>query len=129
MRCYCVYMTASLTRVLYIAVTGSLERRILQHKEKTHAGFTSRYNVTRLVYWESFTDIRHAIAREKELNGWRREKKVALVNGFNPAWKDLLAEWYGEIKRNAAALELLQKKNTQARCFLRWREPFGGPDV
>jgi putative endonuclease len=110
MRYYYVYMTASLTRVLYIGVTGSLERRIVQHKEKVHEGFTSRYNVTRLVYWESFTHIHSAIAREKELKGWRREKKVALVNGFNPAWKDLSAEWYEEIKRNEATLTALEEK-------------------
>ncbi|HEY3294266.1 MAG TPA: GIY-YIG nuclease family protein [bacterium] len=110
MRHYYVYMTASLTRVIYIGVTGNLDRRIVQHKEKVHEGFTSRYNVNRLVYWESFTDIHRAIAREKELKGWRREKKVALIEARNPAWKDLSAQWYGEFKKLEAETTALEEK-------------------
>ncbi len=109
MRHYYVYMTASLTRVIYIGVTGNLDRRIIQHKEKVNEGFTSRYNVTRLVYWESFSDVHQAIAREKELKGLRRAKKVALINAFNPAWKDLSAEWFAEFKRSEAATEALDE--------------------
>ena len=93
MRDYYVYITASRSRVLYVGVANDLERRVRQHKLKIIPGFTSRYNVDRLVYYESTGDIRAAIAREKEIKGWRREKKVALIEAVNPEWKDLTDEW------------------------------------
>jgi putative endonuclease len=85
---------ASASRVLYVGVTNNLLRRVVEHKSKSHAGFTSRYNVTRLVYFEEGTDIEDAIFREKEIKGWRRSKKVQLIESFNPAWDDLAADWY-----------------------------------
>ena len=88
---YC-YILASDTRTLYIGVTNSLARRVAEHRAKDHDGFTKRYAVTRLVYYEDFREIRNAIAREKELKGWRRGKKVALITACNPLWKDLAAE-------------------------------------
>ena len=90
---YFVYILASKSCVLYIGVTNDLARRLLEHKQKLIAGFTRKYNVNRLVYFESFGDIREAIAREKQLKGWRREKKVALVERGNPTWQDLSAAW------------------------------------
>jgi len=89
-----VYIMASASRVLYVGVTNDLLRRVAEHKSKSHAGFTARYNVTRLVYFEEGTDIEEAIFREKEIKGWRRSKKVLLIESFNPAWDDLAADWY-----------------------------------
>ena len=87
---YYVYILSNWNnKVLYIGVTGDLEKRVSQHKNKTYEGFTKKYNVNKLVYYELFRDIKDAIRREKELKGWRREKKNALVNSINPDWKDL----------------------------------------
>jgi putative endonuclease len=89
MKQYCVYIMASRTRVLYIGVTNDLERRVYEHKPKLVPGFTSQYNVDKLVYFETTPDIRGAIAREKELKGWLRAKKIALIESSNPDWDDL----------------------------------------
>ena len=70
-----------------------MERRVSEHRQKLVPGFTSKYNVNRLVHYEWFENIRDAIAREKQLKGWRREKKVALIESKNPDWRDLSAEW------------------------------------
>jgi putative endonuclease len=91
---YWVYILASKTGVLYVGVTNDIERRIVEHKSKRADAFTARYNVTRLVYCEEFRYINDAIAREKEIKGWRREKKVRLIDAENPRWIDLSAEWY-----------------------------------
>ena len=75
-------------------MTNNLHRRVFQHKTHEFSGFTEKYDAVRLVYWESFDDVRKAINREKQLKGWRREKKVWLIARFNPEWKDLAVEWY-----------------------------------
>jgi putative endonuclease len=75
-------------------VTGDLEQRVYQHKKKLTPGFTSKYNVDRLVYFEETTDVQEAIAREKQLKGWRRARKAQLVETINPDWRDLAADWY-----------------------------------
>ncbi len=94
MKQYYVYIMASFNQVLYIGVTNDLQRRVYQHKNKTNPqSFTARYNVTRLVYFETFSDIRAAIAREKQLKAWRREKKIALFTVENPRWQDLSLDW------------------------------------
>jgi len=90
---YHVYMMASESGVLYIGVTNHLESRTTRHKQKLISGFTSKYNATKLVYFEPFGDIRNAIAREKQLKRWRREKKVALIERTNPTWRDLSADF------------------------------------
>ena len=90
MRTYYVYVMASRSRVLYVGVTNDLARRVSEHKRGHNAGFTSRYRVTRLVYFEEFADIRDAIAREKTIKGWRRSRKVSLIEARNPSWEDLL---------------------------------------
>jgi len=92
---YFVYIMASRARTLYIGVTNDLERRVFEHKQGQDGSFTSKYNVTKLVYHDSTSDVGSAIAREKELKGWRRSKKVALVESMNPEWKDLALRWYG----------------------------------
>ncbi|WP_041802547.1 GIY-YIG nuclease family protein [Micavibrio aeruginosavorus] len=94
MKTYYVYMlTNNNHNVLYIGVTNSLERRIEEHRQGIADGFTKKYNVRKLIYIESTESIDAAIAREKQLKGWRREKKDALVNSNNPEWKDLSLEW------------------------------------
>ena len=101
-RTYYVYILASRSRTLYTGVTGNLETRVVQHKERASEGFTSRYYVTRLVYYEIFGDPRAAIAREKEIKGWRRAKKVALIKSANPKWLDMSEEWFSTRRRMKA---------------------------
>ena len=78
---------------MYVGVTNNLERRIHEHKNKLVKGFTEKYNVNKLVYFEETQDVTAAIAREKEIKKWRREKKNQLVNRMNPNWKDLSSGW------------------------------------
>jgi len=95
MKSYYVYMLTNWTgEVLYIGVTNDLERRLLEHKAGRVQGFTRKYSLKKLVYFEQSNDINAAIVREKELKGWRRDKKNALVNSTNPDWKDLAEGWY-----------------------------------
>jgi putative endonuclease len=91
-RSYFVYILSNASRMLYTGVTGDLEVRVHQHKGKETPGFTEEYNVTRLVYYELFGDIRAAISREKQIKGWLRTKKIGLVESLNPEWRDLAAE-------------------------------------
>jgi putative endonuclease len=84
---------ASASGVLYAGVTNLLERRVAEHKAKLHPGFTATYDVTRLVYFEPFTDVRAAISREKQLKNWRRDKKLALIRAFNPTSRDPSADF------------------------------------
>ncbi len=86
---YSVYIVASRTGTLYIGMTGSLDRRVLQHKAGRIEGFASKYQCDRLVYYESFDDVHKAIEREKQLKGWARAKKIALIESKNPRWEDL----------------------------------------
>ena len=81
------------SHVLYTGITGNLPRRAWQHKNKLASGFTSRYNLTRLVYYECFVYPDAAIAREKEIKGWRRSKKIKLIESMNPHWQDLAERW------------------------------------
>jgi putative endonuclease len=91
MKLYHVYILASRARVLYIGITSSLEQRLAEHKShKYPQSFTSQYNVTKLVYAEEYTRVVDAIAREKQMKGWRRSKKVALIEASNPEWIDLV---------------------------------------
>ncbi|MCU1306404.1 MAG: excinuclease subunit [Acidobacteriaceae bacterium] len=93
-RFFCVYIMSSRSRNLYTGVTNNLHRRAWEHKNHLIDGFTSRYNIDRLVYYESFVTIAGAIAREKEIKAWRREKRVRLIEGMNPSWADLAEDWY-----------------------------------
>jgi putative endonuclease len=86
---YYVYIMANYAHTIYIGVTNNLERRVYEHKVKLIPGFTARYDLTSLVYYESAWDINAAIAREKQIKGWLRRKKVALIESVNPEWKDL----------------------------------------
>ena len=93
-RTYYVYILSSQRRVLYIGITSHIERRVGQHKSHTFGGFTAKYNVTNLVYFERYSSVGRAIRREKELKDWRREKKATLIEATNPKWRDLSYGWY-----------------------------------
>jgi len=91
---YYVYLLTNWNnKVMYLGVTNNLERRLYEHKNKLVKGFTEKYNVNKLVYFEETQDVTAAIAREKEIKKWRREKKNQLVNRMNPNWKDLSSRW------------------------------------
>jgi putative endonuclease len=93
-RRFFVYIMTNASRTLYVGMTNNLERRVYEHKHKLVPGFTSRYNITRLVHAEKYPDPRSAIAREKEIKGWRRSRKIELIEESNPGWKDLSQGWY-----------------------------------
>ncbi len=94
MKRYYVYIMSSKTRTLYVGVTNNLERRVYEHKQKLIPGFTSKYNLTWLVYYAETNDVREAIAREKQIKAWSRAKKLALIEEMNPEWEDLAATWF-----------------------------------
>ena len=96
MKRYYVYIMASYSRVLYTGMTNDLCRRVYQHKNKLTKGFTSKYNVNQLVYYEETNDVRIAIEREKQIKDWKREKRVALIESMNAKWIDLSFELCGE---------------------------------
>lgn len=94
MKDYHVYIVASKRNgTLYTGVTNDLERRVYEHKNKLVPGFTSRYNVNKLVYFESCSSVQVAIEREKQIKGWTRLRKLSLIESVNPEWKDLSEEW------------------------------------
>ena len=93
MATYYVYILASRSHTLYTCVTNDLERRLYQHRLGEGSAFTRKYRAHRLVYFESTPNVLSAIAREKEIKGWRREKKVKLIRTANPRWRDLSADW------------------------------------
>jgi putative endonuclease len=95
MKRYYVYIMTNRSGTLYVGVTNDLQRRVWEHKQKLIEGFTKRYNITRLVYYEETPDVTAAIAREKQIKGWLRKKKIALIESLNPGWKDLSDGWRG----------------------------------
>jgi putative endonuclease len=106
---YFTYIVASRSRTLYIGVTGDLLKRVSRHKWREHDGFTERYNCDRLLWFERHGEISKAIAREKQLKGWSRTKKIALIERTNPAWVDLSRDWYdvepADLKRASDRME------------------------
>jgi len=113
---YYVYILAGRSRNLYTGVTNSLRRRVVQHRLGLKPGFTSKYKIFRLVYFEIFGDIRLAIAREKEIKAWRREKKVWLIDKHNPTWADLSDEWFGKTGLQPAKPTPSQSLKTAAKA-------------
>ncbi len=99
-----IYILASQTRVLYTGSTSDLHRRIYQHKAGLLPGFTLEYRVTRLVYYECHASIRAGVAREREIKGWRRAKKLALIEQTNAGWLDLAADWFSELSGQGPSL-------------------------
>ena len=95
---YYVYIMASQRRVLYIGITSHIEIRVRQHKDHRFGGFTAKYNVTSLVYFERYGSVGKAIRREKELKSWRREKKIELIESTNSNWRDLSYGWYQVVR-------------------------------
>jgi len=108
---YYVYILSNASRLLYTGITSNLERRVWEHKRKVIPGFTSKYNLHQLVYFETFGDVRAAIAREKQIKAWRRDKRVSMIREKNPHWTDLASCWFNRklpaspkrIARRAAA--------------------------
>jgi len=96
MKTYYVYIMTNYSRTIYTGVTGDLERRVFEHKHKTLPGFTSRYHITKLVYYEEFSSPSAAILREKAIKGMSRAKKFDLINSMNPDWEDLARNWFGD---------------------------------
>ena len=90
---YYVYIMSNASKTLYVGVTNDILRRVVRHRNKTGSIFVRKYNVTKLVYFEDTDYITSAIAREKQIKGWRRSKKVGLIESVNPEWKDLSTEF------------------------------------
>jgi putative endonuclease len=114
---YYVYIMSSQRRVLYTGVTNNLVRRVFQHKTGAVEGFTGKYKVAQLVYYESFDDVHYAIDREKEIKGWLRQKKAALIEKANPKWKDLSLGWFNrqsdeKLRETFASLNRMGTKGT-----------------
>jgi putative endonuclease len=98
-----VYIMSNHSRTLYIGVTSDLYSRVWQHKHSAIKGFTSRYRMNKLIYYEEWPTMNEAIAREKQLKGWPRAKKVALIEERNPAWDDLASGWFGQPDSSASS--------------------------
>jgi putative endonuclease len=94
MKTYYIYIMTNRSGTLYVGMTNDLVKRVYQHKKKMVEGFTQRYNIDRLVYFEETNDVRVAQERERQLKGWLRLKKLDLIKGMNPEWKDLSDGWY-----------------------------------
>ena len=92
-RQYYVYILTNRSGTLYVGMTNDLERRLYEHKNKLVPGFASKYNITQLAYFEQTSDVAFVVTREKQIKGWRRSKKVALIETDNPEWKDLSLGW------------------------------------
>ena len=91
---YYVYIMTNRSGTLYTGMTNNLQRRVYQHKLKLTGGFTAKYNIDRLVYYEVYGQVLDAIAREKQIKSWRRSKKLELIASMNSEWRDLSVEWY-----------------------------------
>src|SRR5215470_17664980 len=109
MKTYFVYIMSNKSRRLYVGITSRLYSRVFEHKNKVLPGFTARYQFDMLIYYEEFAWVTDAIAREKEIKGWRREKKVQLILTENPDWADLSAEWEEDPSWRAMSNEELRR--------------------
>ncbi len=96
-KAYYVYIMSSFSKRLYVGVTNNLHRRMYEHKNHLIKGFTKRYNLAQLVYYEATNDIHSAISREKQIKGWVRRRKIALVESANPEWDDLSETWFEKV--------------------------------
>jgi putative endonuclease len=108
--CYWVYIVANATRLLYVGFTGQLRIRTYQHKTKSLECITNHWKECRLVYYEGWQDVHRAIAREKQIKRWRREKKIALIESINRNWHDLSLDWFAEPKIKSVASPLAVAK-------------------
>ncbi len=96
MKQYYVYILTNRTKTIYTGVTNNLQRRIFEHKHLIIKGFTNKYKLTKLVYYEVGSGIKAAISREKQIKGWLRKKKIALIESVNPGWQDISKEWFSD---------------------------------
>ena len=96
MKSYYIYIMANRSRTLYVGMTNNLERRVFEHRNHLIDGFTKKYRITRLVYFEETSNVESAIFREKQIKSWRRDKKLNLIGAVNPAWDDLAESWFEE---------------------------------
>ena len=94
MKSFYVYIMSSKAAVLYVGITNDIKRRVYEHKNHIFEGFTDKYEVDRLVYFETKRNATSAMKREKQIKAWRREKKVKLIDSINPDWEDLSQDWY-----------------------------------
>jgi len=113
---YYVYIMASRSKTLYIGFTSALQIRVTQHKDDIHDGFSKQYQCHRLVYFERFSEVSHAIAREKQLKRWSRIKKITLIQRDNPAWYDLSEDWGKPVEpwQEPAGLSTTSAKNADS---------------
>jgi len=95
MKYYYVYILTNSSKTLYTGITNTLQRRLYEHQHHLVAGFTSTYHMTRFVYFEETSDVYAALAREKQIKGWVRAKKMALIESINPEWRDVSEAWQG----------------------------------
>ena len=95
---YAIYILTNRSGTLYTGMTNDLMRRVWEHKQKKVPGFTKRYNIDRLEYYEYTEDVRAAIKREKQIKGWLRKKKIALIDSMNTEWRDMSADWYNGLE-------------------------------
>ena len=114
MKTYYIYILGSRTGTLYTGITSRLRTRVFEHKTKRHAGFTAEYNVERLLYVETFGTAARAISREKQIKGYRREKKVNLIDSMNPQWNDLSEGWYEGVIPTAEARPVIPNGSSEA---------------
>ena len=98
-----VYIMTNRSKNFYVGVTNSIGNRVFQHKTGAFEGFTSRYKLDRLVYWEKFKYVNSALTREKQLKRWTRVKKMHLIVSINPTWKDLAADWFPDLQERPNA--------------------------
>jgi len=103
-RCYFVYIMTNRSKTLYTGVTNNLVRRVWEHKHSKGSEFCAHYKLDRLVYFERFQYVGNAIAREKQIKGWLRVKKIALIVSQNPAWRDLSEGWYEPVSFRTPAV-------------------------
>jgi putative endonuclease len=101
---YFAYIVCSRSGTLYVGMTNSIYRRALEHKRREISGFASRYGCDRLVYYEGFDDVHKAIGREKQLKGWSRAKKIALIESRNPRWEDFAEKWGAQMAFGGEAI-------------------------
>ncbi len=94
MRQYFVYIMTNQSGTLHVGITNNLERRVYEHKNSLLDGFTKKYQINKLIYYEETNDVIAAITREKQIKGWIRKKKIDLIESINPSWKDLSEDWY-----------------------------------
>ncbi|PIZ27332.1 MAG: hypothetical protein COY46_00105 [Chloroflexi bacterium CG_4_10_14_0_8_um_filter_46_9] len=121
---YYVYIMTNKSRTLYTGITNDLERRVYEHKNKLIKGFTKRYNITKLVYYEVTSDVHAAIEREKQIKGWLRSKKITLIKTMNPQWADLSEGWSQDDALSPERGEHSQRDKYHSEWVNRSPEPF-----